>query len=460
MTGMRGVELLAAVALVTGCGSDDAGSSSTAKEGDSCSREAACGGQSLTCRFVAASATAEATCQPEASTGSAAGAECSSTADCRTGVCHFGVCSDLCGQTGDCGSGNVCEEISVIEGGAQILSACPDLSSLPRAKLCQPERARLVRDLGSVADGKVIVLDFPEGAASFSLVGRTEGAEPVGFGRLEAPDGEEIFLSTDDPAQMLKNDVWFYPDAFVSTLQVPTTPDHSLARGPFCASVKSGGPLQVEAIVKRDQGGDVPHGKLSLNIYLTGLEAAGCGLAGITAATASSHAVLSDALESARTIFEGAAIELGELSYHDRTTIPAIATLTTSDPSTFDPVFALATESQGFSVDVFVVKTIPDGAGFAGHMPGPPGKHGLPRSGVVVSADTACTKTLGVTIAHEVSHLLGLFHNYQPDPGFEDPIADSSSGKENLMYITATPESTQISPGQGFVLRRHPNVGW
>ena len=366
-----------------------------------------------------------------------------------------------CSSSADCDTGSVCAEVTEIDGGAQVLSGgCPDLSVLPRRKRCQPEQGLVERPLGEVNDGDAVVLDFAEGAASFALVARSPKAEPIVFGRLEGPAGNDLYLASADVAQMLKNEVWFYPEPFVATLQVPTTPDHPLSRGPYCATLQAGGPVDLTAVLKRDRDGDVTAGRLDIDFYLVGLETAGCGMGGITAAGAPSHAVMAEALKSAGQIFSGAKIELGDLAFHDRASIPALAQLTTNDPATFDPVFELATESEGYSVDVFIVDTIADGAGFAGHMPGPPGLHGLPRSGVVVSAQTACSQTLGVVIAHEVSHLLGLFHNFQPDPGFEDPILDTDSGQQNLMHITPNTQSTEITAGQGFVLRRHANVRW
>lgn len=418
---MRVAILVALISLLAGCGSDDSSSSPTSKQGQACSTSSECG----------------------------------------AGACYFGVCAMACGSASDCDPGSVCSEVAGVPGGVEVLSgACPEPPAAGGGKLCLPEQARLSRALGTVQNGQAVVLDFAAGAASFALVGQTQGDEPVGFARLRGPDGHDLFVATADPAQMLKNEVWFYPEAFVATLQVPTTPDHPLGHGAYCATLESGGPLELTALTKRDSGGDVSAGRLDVDVYLTGLSEAGCGLGGVTAAAAPSHPVLTSAVKTVTEIFAGAALTLGDVSYHERPSIPALEQLTTNDPATFDPVFALATDSAGYSVDVFIVPTMADGAGFAGHMPGPPGLHAVPRSGVVVSAETACSQTLGVVIAHEVSHLLGLFLNYQPDPGFEDPIQDTGTGQDDLMHITPTTQSTKLSAGQGFVLRRHSNVGW
>ena len=105
--------------------------------------------------------------------------------------------------------------------------------------------------------------------------------------------------------------------------------------------------------------------------------------------------------------------------------------------------------------------------GIAGGIPGPPFVvDGNSHSGVAISwPDTeAGSDLLGATAAHELGHYLGLFHSPEQAQegttlsGMHDPISDTpENDKTNLMWW-ASEGGVTLSPGQGFVLMRHPNV--
>ena len=88
--------------------------------------------------------------------------------------------------------------------------------------------------------------------------------------------------------------------------------------------------------------------------------------------------------------------------------------------------------------------------------------HGSPHSGVALSWDDTgggeSDELLGLTLAHELGHYLGLYHTVEQDGTTFDPIEDTSEdGSGNFMYWAYTGESA-ISVGQKFVMLRHPSV--
>jgi hypothetical protein len=119
--------------------------------------------------------------------------------------------------------------------------------------------------------------------------------------------------------------------------------------------------------------------------------------------------------------------------------------------------------------------------GQSGLLPGPPGLHGTPYSGVIVETVDLREepKFLAMILAHEVSHYLGLRHTTElfdanlafgnTDPLDDTPecpdvvaVMDDCPDFENLMYPLAPPYrdpgETVLSEDQGWVLRRSPLV--
>ena len=61
---------------------------------------------------------------------------------------------------------------------------------------------------------------------------------------------------------------------------------------------------------------------------------------------------------------------------------------------------------------------------------------------------------LGNTVTHESGHTLGLFHNVEMDGVHHDPIGDTGTGPDNLMYWNEQGGGT-VTSGQAFVIRRN-----
>ena len=52
---------------------------------------------------------------------------------------------------------------------------------------------------------------------------------------------------------------------------------------------------------------------------------------------------------------------------------------------------------------------------------------------------------------------MGLFRNVEPDSSVQDPIPDSSTGNENLMFYSEF-GGTELSNGQAEMLRLYPGL--
>lgn len=119
----------------------------------------------------------------------------------------------------------------------------------------------------------------------------------------------------------------------------------------------------------------------------------------------------------------------------------------------------------------------------AGSIPGPPLHHGVVGSGVIVSmanyfggSKAAAIPVLGVSLAHEMGHQLGLYHSSESSGATHDPIADTpectvdtdgngkvepwecqGSGADNLMFWAANTQGI-LTPEQLYVIHRNPTL--
>ena len=130
-------------------------------------------------------------------------------------------------------------------------------------------------------------------------------------------------------------------------------------------------------------------------------------------------------------------------------------------PGGLSQVFARGAAEMG--VDVFLVGRLQDAsgsplAGATAAIPGPARMPGTAASGVAVAVDLlGDADAVGVAVAHEVGHFLGLFHPDERDGRYPDQLADTPRGDAaaaNVMYRSTVTGAQRFSPMQATVMGR------
>ncbi len=223
--------------------------------------------------------------------------------------------------------------------------------------------------------------------------------------------------------------------------------------------------MRVVLLVK---GRAPAHGVLDLNVHFTG---------GITADNAPNNALVQGALDVVREAYGQVGIDIGTVRLKDIDSGLASVNLLDNrcEGGDLDSVVgAGAGDERG--VDLFFIDTfhcVVNGAdvgsaigGIAAGIPGLPLVHGSRHSGVAVATSFAGgdARALGVVMAHEMGHFLGLYHTKESNVFGANPVVDSitdtpddDSARNNLMYFAAQDDTT-LTDGQGEVLRSSPFV--
>ncbi|HAN30981.1 MAG TPA: hypothetical protein DCQ06_05235 [Myxococcales bacterium] len=201
--------------------------------------------------------------------------------------------------------------------------------------------------------------------------------------------------------------------------------------------------------------------KLPMNLCFTGAK-------GWNAVNSVDQQRLQQAIDFAQTILSAANIEFGPIRRFD--VDPQGQYIATQKPvdsdlaKLFESGAGLPKAINVFFTDRIIAAGAPPGAnvalGVAGGIPGPPNEVGHIRAGVALSLHIPQGQPdlLGVTLVHEVSHYLGLFHSSEPGPnGAHDTLVDTAEDDpKNLMYWSLSEQSLQLSHEQIQVLRRSP----
>jgi hypothetical protein len=449
------------------CDEDGVCHLATGQAGESCRSEVDCA-PGLKCQLDGTSSQAgrlRASCAL-ATSGRPPGRECDADTDCRDGTCALGHCTDLCSVTRDCAPGTSCLSIPRVESDGAMFGGCLLTQGTVTWKIPVQEPAT---DL---------LLPVPSTARHASLVMTVDdSSQKVGAVSVFSPLGQRLYrpcpaLDADDCppeqalAQFYDNKVRHQPATAFSVLSIPSSPSVELETGAYRVKVSSlrlpgtqGTAIPTVTGVVRIGTGTL----LDLHFYFLDLTdhpcAAAFGDARLDKARAETAPYFqTDYIGQLRTIFEGAGISIGTITYHNLDTHPELDGI---DLDSVGALLALGDHIGG--VNVFFARTLsPVGLQAFGPNPGPGGLARTQRSGIVVGVDTLCYRSwqqLARQTAHELARYMGLFHNVEvgaaTNPTWRDPIGDSDDSPNNLMFFSEL-GGMELSPDQQNILLRSP----
>jgi hypothetical protein len=267
----------------------------------------------------------------------------------------------------------------------------------------------------------------------------------------------------------------------------PVSPDHDISGGgwTFNAWIASGGvPKTVDCAVVYRTDAVSDAATVDLNLVFVGVD----GL-GLDASTAPDDADFQAALDFAQGLWADAGLSMGDVNYLDFTgNVDRFSVVDVADDDSSELGDLLKSDVGGAvrGMTVFFVQEIASssGATIVGLAAGPPGAatvSGTSKSGMVVTtADLrAAPDQVGLILAHEGAHFLGLFHTSEKAGDQHDPLSDTpqcgadsntdgngildreecaGKGAENVMFWAPDTSSTTMTGDQGWVLRRNPAV--
>jgi len=436
---------------------------------------------------------AEADCVPVKGKA-AAGATCAKDDDCSSAHCYYGFCMEGCAADADCGALQ-CVDVKLLLAGG-----------VPTYKGCLPRTGVSTYTLGTFTPGpygEVRGFDVPPNAASFVLSAEvTSTTEVPLIVKLQDPTGAVLNEMKDQCDFYSQPDRYFYGEQY-SSIYVPNTPAVTLKPGIHTYTVATSGTGLAVTTRLQLKLGKAQKGTFGINWYF--LNIAGTCVPGATlnAASAPTHAWFAKLRNNMSTILQSAGLTVGAQTYQDlkNPALDSIELSTTGVSTELQQLFASSAGKTGSSINIFLVRSIGVGGmmggvilGIAGGIPGPLAVHGKVHSGIGLSMETACFEQYGYnpghTMAHEIGHYLGLFHNQESEdePGHsggkitcacpcgqymscwngqwcrgEDPIPDTTTSQNNLMYYAAEStqmfEGNQLTAGQLRVLLDNPLVG-
>lgn len=379
--------------------------------------------------------------------GAPAGARCGAASECASARCELERCVTPCARASDC---------------AAEVPACELLAG---ESLCLPVgELKLMRALAPGANtsaGAAIEVEVPGHASGLALLVRGGGAELAQLTEVIGPDGARVAAAGDDTTA-----VRYQASLGASALVLPQSPELPLLPGRYLVRASAGatgGTLEVRYML----GPPPASPRLHLHLHFTGLAGA-CWPTSegtLDAARATQSVGFRALLDELRRVLGEVPIRVGDITYQDLAPDarwdPLLLTSGRTTPA-FGALLSTGSAPDGdHALDVFFIKSFDPSAvaALSSGVPGPLDAHGTASSGTVVALSPLCgvltPKDLGRLLAHELAHLLGLFHNEESD-GTQDTIADTPMGPQNLMFWS--PTATSLTAGQRFVLLRNPTL--
>lgn len=424
----------------------------TGAMGDICHGEVDCG-PGLTCRLPFGVSGGQGTCEQEQTAAAVTGAACRSDGDCRNGACALGRCVELCGGD-DCLRSMTCTAIPrVTADGAAVFDSF---------RACLPATATLVYDVPlRAAAQQEIAVPVVGTARSVTVVAKAESPNDLIGAIAVVHDGRTLYTRPNTAEEFYANPLRHEPRPGIAVLQIPTTSAVPLEPGAYSVTLEVTNPSGTATldrgwvrIVEKLGTGSV----LDLNFHIADLTEHPCLVDGhpLTPERAPTDPVFqAEYIGELRRIFAQANISFERITY-DRNAGPA--SLAGLAAARAGDLFELVQPSGG--VSIFLTRTLsPAGTEVVvGGTPGAP-MPGTRASGIAVSTSTLCYRDwryLARVTANGLARHLGLYRNRDPGPPFAvDPLVDSSTDPDNLMYWSAE-LGTELSNEQREVLRRSP----
>ncbi|RME20575.1 MAG: hypothetical protein D6798_20170 [Deltaproteobacteria bacterium] len=331
-----------------------------------------------------------------------------------------------------------------------------------------------------------IPLEVPDGTSSVAVHCGEYGYDTLGTAwRIVDPSGGDFYTNeyveghTDTPMRVGNHD---------DTLPIlmPVSPDHDIRAGSWSVDVwiaTGGRPTTVDcgAVYRVESPGSTA--TVDLNAVFVGLDSLG-----LDAASAPDDEDFQAALRYAEGLWSAAGVTIGEVRYFD---FPGdvsryqVIDVSDTDTSELGELFKTEVDGPARALTVFFVEEIASssGATILGIAAGPPGVPtvaGTSKSGMAVTTVDlrADSREVGLILAHEGAHFMGLFHTTEKNASAFDPLTDTpecpassdtdgnglldreecaGKGAENVMFWAPSVEaSTTLTDDQGWVLRRNP----
>ncbi|MBW2735351.1 MAG: hypothetical protein JRH20_23450 [Deltaproteobacteria bacterium] len=459
-----------------------------------CPSDYACGLEKIDTTVNGKFDDAAAACVPHVG-GGVAGATCAADGDCASGHCYNGWCMEGCANDTFCATSHQCV------GTKLILDA-----ALVGYKGCLPRQGSAAFTLGTLSTAEYYGFDVPENATSIVLTTESAAKDEITLvSTLTDPDGKTLFEIPEICDYYSQPNRYLYSNQ-ISTMQVPNTSNVTLKPGIYTYTMATSSEPALDVTVKLyTQLGVKARGTLNINWAFVNLANHPCISGTLSAASAPNHSWFTRQRTALVSILQRANLQIGSETFFD-VNAPSLSVLDIGADSTeTGSLFEYSASRPAGSLTFFFVRSIEDSLGgggqtlgISGGIPGPP-VVGKVNSGIAVSMQTACYEQYGYnpghTMAHEIGHFLGLFHNVESDfnPGFDqetnevtcpcpcgdnlvcqsgwggaqwcrgvDHLPDTDGSSSNLMFWAA--ESTQdfegneLSAGQVRVMLDNPLV--
>jgi hypothetical protein len=393
-------------------------------------------------------------------------AVCETASDCGRGLCVIaGTCVPPCRDDSDCDAAAACRLVygRTTEPALQPYSGCVRRYDVGETVRVETERLEGALT-GTFREDEIRLADFP-GTALHALEPESTLAYVLGLSTLG--DSPEVLFELriiGPRAPPPLNPV--APFGGVLTVLLPNGPRSVRAAEGYLARLTADRPsdLRLTTFWRTTIGT-----RLAVDFYYLGGGRLGPGGA------------IDAAVSEVNAIYARSGIRIDRVRHHliggELRRRYAVIEMSMGEAGELEELLALSAGAPGPSVDVFLVRELDTALGVAGGIPAPP-MHGSPNSGLAIAADflePGGDLSLGRTMAHELGHVLGLFHTSEIDGIVLDPFPDTpecrlerdldgdgflippeceGAGADHLMFWAATGD--RLSAAQGAVVVRSP----